>query len=161
MPAGGERGEGSVVGFFHAGVTVSDMDESLRFYRDALGFELLSVGVTGGPHANAIWAFDAGKVRVAFLGVPGSDAQIELFEFPEVERHPASSRPCDFGAGHFCVYVDDAVSVHRRLREAGFRARSEAPIEIEQGPHAGAKAIYTIDPDGYHVELYERPARAA
>ena len=38
----------SVTGFFHAGVTVSDMEESLRFYRDVLGLEIISDGQTGG-----------------------------------------------------------------------------------------------------------------
>ncbi len=147
-----------VVGFFHAGVTVSDMDASLRFYRDALGLELLSSGVTGGPHAERIWNIGVGPVRVAFLAVPGSTAQIELFEFQEIERHSASARPCDYGAGHFCLYVEEIDVLHRRLSEMGFASRSQEPVEILRGPHAGAKALYAIDPDGYHVELYERPS---
>lgn len=148
---------GTVVGFFHAGVTVSDMEEALRFYRDGLGLELASLGVTGGRQASEIWGMRADEVAVAFLRVPGSEAMIELFEFKEMERHPASARPCDYGAGHFCLYVTDIASVHARLADAGFRARSDGPVEITAGPHAGARAIYTIDPDGYHVELYERP----
>jgi len=146
----------SVTGFFHAGVTVSDMDRSLRFYRDLLGLEVISDGFTGGDHARRIWGFEPGKVRVVFLSVPGSDAVIELFAFPDVERHPASSRPCDYGAGHFCLYTDDAHALHDRAVEMGFRSRSGEVVEITAGPRAGAKAVYLIDPDGYHVELYER-----
>ena len=148
----------SVTGFFHAGVTVSDMDRSLRFYRDVLGLEVISDGTTGGDHARRIWGFEPGKVRVVFLQVPASDTVIEMFSFPDVERHPASSRPCDYGAGHFCLYVDDAVALHARAVEAGFRSRSGEVVEITVGPRAGAKAVYLIDPDGYHVELYEQPS---
>jgi lactoylglutathione lyase len=149
----------SVTGFFHAGVTVSDMDESLRFYRDVLGLELLSDGFTGGPSAATIWGLEPGKVRIVFLGVPGSDTVIELFDFSEVERHPASARPPDFGAGHMCLYVDDADAVHARAVQAGFRGRADHVVEITQGAHRGAKAVYLKDPDGYHVELYEKPHR--
>jgi lactoylglutathione lyase len=149
----------SVTGFFHAGVTVSDMDASLRFYHDLLGLEVLSDGRTGGPSAERIWGMPVGRVRVVFLRVPGSDAVIELFDFAEVERHPASARPTDYGAGHFCLYTDDAVGLVARAEQMGYRSRGGEAVPISAGPHAGAHAAYLVDPDGYHVEVYERPAR--
>lgn len=160
--AGGEtRPPGRVTGFFHASVTVRDMETALRFYRDALGFDLISLGPTGGPEASQIWNFDVapGQAKVAFLRVPDSDVMVELFEFSGIEQHSASARPCDYGGGHFCVYVDDAAAVHKRAVTHGFSSRSGGPVTISRGPHAGAKAVYLIDPDGYHVELYQRPGR--
>jgi catechol 2,3-dioxygenase-like lactoylglutathione lyase family enzyme len=148
----------SITGFFHAGVTVSDMDAALRFYRDLLGLEVISDGWTGGDAARRIWNIEPGKVRVVFLRVPGSDAVVELFEFGAVERHPASARPCDYGAGHFCLYTDDAEGLHARALTAGFRSRGGEVVTIDRGPHAGVKAVYLVDPDGYHVELYQKPA---
>lgn len=156
----GEASQGAVVGFFHAGVTVRDMDTSLRFYADGLGLTVRFQSEAGGPQAEAIWGSPGAKAKVTFLSVPGSDAMIELFEFRDVERHAASARPPDFGAGHFCLYVTGIDAIHRRLIEMGFRARSEAPVSITIGRHAGTRVIYTIDPDGYHVELYERPPAA-
>ncbi len=147
----------AVTGFFHAGVTVRDMDASLRFYRDGLGLEVISDGHTGGESARRIWNMDPGRVRVVFLRVPGSDAVVELFEFGEVERHGASARPCDYGAGHFCLYVEDAEGLHARLAEHGFTSRSGEVVTIGEGRWAGSRAVYLIDPDGYHVELFEKP----
>jgi lactoylglutathione lyase len=145
-----------VTGFFHSGVTVSDMDAALRFYRDALGLEVTFDGPSSGEYARRIWAIEPGRVRVVFLRVPGSDALIELFEFSGIERHAASARPCDYGAGHFCLYVDDADGLHSRALELGFRSRSGEVVTIGEGPHSGAKVAYLIDPDGYHLEIYER-----
>ena len=147
----------SVTGFFHAGVTVSDMDTALRFYRDLLGLEVYSDGWTGGEHTRRIWGMEPGKVRVVFLRVPGSDSVVELFEFTGIERHSASARPCDYGAGHFCLFTDDADKLFGRAVALGFRSRGGEVVTIDHGPHAGVKAVYLIDPDGYHVELYEKP----
>jgi lactoylglutathione lyase len=145
-----------VTGFFHSGVTVSDMDAALRFYRDALGLEVVSDGSASGEFANRIWAIEPDHVRVVFLRVPGSDALIELFEFSGIERHAASARPCDYGAGHLCLYVDDADALHARAAELGFRSRAGEVVTIGVGRHSGAKVAYLVDPDGYHVEIYER-----
>jgi catechol 2,3-dioxygenase-like lactoylglutathione lyase family enzyme len=150
---------GRVSGFFHAGVTVSDMERSLAFYRDALGLEIASDGITGGPSAHRIWGMTTNKVRVVFLRVPGSDALVELFEFYDLERHPASARPCDFGAGHMCLFAEDLDALYTRLRDLGYVSRGTEVVTIDAGPHTGAKAVYMKDPDGYHVELYERPPR--
>lgn len=146
---------GKVNGFFHAGVTVRDMSTSLRFYRDGLGLEVTEERTTGGA-AWTVWNLQGDHTKVAFLAVPGSDAVIELFEFVGLERHSASARPCDYGAGHFCLYVDDTAAVHARVVALGFSSRSDV-VELTHGPHAGRKVVYLIDPDGYHVELYQRP----
>jgi lactoylglutathione lyase len=150
-------GIGVVTGFFHAGITVSDMEASLRFYRDGLGLEVAHEGVTVGPHAAQIWGMPVGPVRVVFMRVPGSDTLLEIFEFQEIERHSASARPCDYGAGHICLYVDDADTLYARLAALGVRSRSGGVVNVTAGRHAGAKAAYLLDPDGYHVEIYERP----
>ena len=149
--------EGRVIGFWHAGVTVSDMDAALRFYRDLLGLEVESRRELEGAYAGSIVGLEIESIEAVFLTVPGSDARLELFEYRGVERHSGSCRPCDHGAGHVCLYVDDLDALHDRLQEAGFAARTEV-VAIEEGPRAGAKVVYAIDPDGYHVELYQPPA---
>lgn len=149
---------GEVTGLFHAGITVSDMDAALRFYRDGLGLEVASDGMSGGESPERVWAMKAGPFRVVFLRIPGSPSYVELFEFVgDIERHSASARPCDHGAGHVCLHVSDLGSLFARLRAAGYSARSDEVVTIDSGPHAGAKVVYMKDPDGYHVELYERP----
>ena len=150
-------GEGQVVGFFHAGVTVSDMEDALRFFRDALGLEVVADSMRVGEQVEPIVGVSPDTMRVVFLSVPGSEAKIELFEYAGVEQFSAACRPWDVGAGHFCLYVDDAAAVLERLVAAGYTSRK--PLRaIPDGPHAGARAVYAIGPDGYHVELYQRAA---
>ena len=128
----------AVTGFFHGGITVSDMERALVFYRDGLGLEQ---------------EFD--HIRAVYLRIPGGGF-VELLEYVGVERMPAASRPCDYGAGHLCLYVDDVTAVHARLVGLGFAARSSDVVDITAGPNAGARSVYMIDPDGYAVELFQK-----
>lgn len=152
----GSGHEGRVTGLWHAGVTVSDMNAALGFYRDALGLEVLSTRELDGAYCAPIIRMDPESVTAVFLGIPNTDSQIELFEYKGLERHSASSRPCDYGAGHFCLLVDDVDAVHRRITDLGFDSRGSV-VEIDSGPRKGAKAVYLKDPDGYHVEIYQPP----
>jgi catechol 2,3-dioxygenase-like lactoylglutathione lyase family enzyme len=145
-----------VTGFFHAGVTVKDMDVALGFYRDGLGLEVAFLGESAIQYARRIWNQDPERVRVAFLKVPNTETFVELFEFQGLERHAASARPSDYGAGHMCLFVDDLDALHARMVERGFTSRAGEVVTIEHGPHAGSKVAYLIDPDGYHVECYQK-----
>jgi catechol 2,3-dioxygenase-like lactoylglutathione lyase family enzyme len=152
--------QGTVTGFFHAGITVRDMDESLRFYRDVLGLETHFDTVLDGPYLPVVLALDITTIRAAYLVIPGGGF-VELLEYRDLERMSAASRPCDFGAGHLCFYVENIDDIVERALAAGFAARSEGPVDITAGPNAGARSVYLLDPDGYPIELFQRPPGAA
>lgn len=145
---------GAITGFFHVAVTTANIEQSLRFYRDGLGLHVARRAKASST-AREIWALDPDDVDIAFLEVPGG-VLIELFEFHGIERHPASSRPCDPASSHFCLYVNEIEALHERMAELGFRSRSGRVVTIADGPLQGCKAVYLIDPDGYHVELFQR-----
>ena len=148
---------GHVTGFFHGGITVDDMDRSLAFYCDGLGLKVEVDWILDAPYVKELLgiAFDA--IRGVFLCIP-EGGSVELLEYRGIERMAAASRPCDPGAGHLCLYVDDVAAVHRRLTELGFRARSVGVVDITAGPNAGARSVYIADPDGYYVELFQKRA---
>ena len=149
---------GSISGFFHGGVTVSDMDRSLGFYRDGLGLEIEFDKIVDGPYLPVVLGLDFSHIRAVYLRIPGGGF-VELLEYHGIERLPAASRPCDYGAGHLCFYVDGIESLYLKLTELGFRARSEHVVDITEGPNKGARSVYMLDPDGYRVELLQkRPA---
>jgi glyoxylase I family protein len=148
-----------VVGFHHAGVTVTSLETSLRLYRDVLGLELQVRRRITEPYVFEFTGVDAVAVSVAFLSVPGSDAQVELLEYEGVRRTSAASSPCDPANAHLCLLVEDLSALFERLVGAGFHARSKAPVEIPVGPNAGGKLLYAVDPDGVFIELLEAPPR--
>ena len=147
-----------VMGFFHAGITVRDMDVSLRFYHDGLGLPMQFDRLINADYLHTVLALDFTAIRAVYLDIPGGGV-VELLEYQGIERLPARSRPSDYGAGHLCLYVDDVDSFTERLKACGGVPRSENIVTITSGPNEGARSIYMLDPDGYAVELFERPRR--
>lgn len=146
---------GSVTGFFHGGITVSDMDASVPFYRDGLGLEVAFDRVLDGDYLPVVLDLPLSTIRAVYLHIPGG-GYVELLEYRGLERMPAASRPCDPGAGHLCLYVEGIDEIWARMQDLGFTSRSGTPVDITAGPNAGARSIYLLDPDGYPVELFQR-----
>lgn len=151
--------EPAVIGIHHGGISVSDMDASLRFYRDGLGLEVTLDALRDAPYLHETLAVPFSALRYVLLKVPGTDAGaiVELLEYRDSERMPAAARPQDPGNGHLCLQVRDAVALHARLRDMGHRSRSPETVAITAGGNAGGRIVYVADPDGYWVELLERP----
>jgi catechol 2,3-dioxygenase-like lactoylglutathione lyase family enzyme len=144
----------------HAGITVSDLDRSLEFYCGLLRLELLWRRLYEEPEVRRIVGVpEATGLDIAMLRVPGSDLEIELIEYRGCERHSGSARPCDYGTGHFCVFVTEIEALHEELRARGVSFRSDGPVVMTAGANAGGSSLYALDPDGYVFELHQRPPR--
>ena len=150
----------AVVGARHAGITVFDLDRSLEFYCGKLGMELLWRRLYEEREINEIVGVpEATGFDIAMLRVPGGELELELLEYRGCERHSGSARPCDYGTGHFAVFVDDVQAAYEDLRARGVAFRSDGPVEMSKGANRGGKSLYSLDPDGYVIELHERPPR--
>ncbi len=151
-----------ITGFFHGGIAVSDMERSLAFYRDALELDVyFDVTLDAVDYVRAVMGIEMSDARLVYLTVPGADGvYVELIEYHGTDGRPVVPRAWDPGTGHLCFYVSDAERLHARARELGYESRSEGSVEIPVGPNAGGRAAYLLDPDGYHIELFQRPPRA-
>lgn len=148
-----------ITGFFHGGITVKDMENSLKFYRDGLQLEVEFDVINGADYLRSVVALPFSEIRIVYLRIPNSGF-VELLEYRGLERHSASARPCDYGAGHLCLYVDDVDALVERMHELGYGSRSTNAVDIVAGPNIGAKVVYLIDPDGYFIELFQKPAKS-
>ena len=125
----------------HIAIVVSDLDESLRFWVDALGLEL--------AHTEHV---ASQAVDVAF--VPVGDSKIELLKPTDNESGVARYLE-KRGAGmhHLCFEVDDIVATLTQLKEVGVQLINEAPVVGSDG-----RKFAFINPksaNGVLVELYE------
>ena len=137
----------------HTGLTVSDLDRALAFYRDALGLEVVMQQEKEGGYLAAITGYPQAHVRMAHLATPGG-GRLELFEYLEPRGSGRPLEPSTVGITHVCLVVEDVHEAHRRLVAAGAEPFSE-PIEIDTGANAGAYGLYVRDPDGIVLELFQ------
>ena len=151
-----------VMGILHGGISVSDMDASLAFYRDGLSLTVEVDAIRDTPYLHETLDLPFSDIRYVLLAIPGAPGSfVELLEYRGVERMPAAARPCDPGSGHLCLRVRDASAAHARLVGLGYRSRSARVVDVDSGINAGGKIAYFADPDGYWIELLERPSEAS
>ena len=149
-------------GVWHFSFTVSDLDRSVAFYRDLLGFEVVHVQEQDNAYTRRLVGFPDAVLRAAQLAVPGqprglSTHDLELVEYIEPKGSRGDGRINDPGAAHLAVTVEDAEAIHRRLSEAGVRFVSP-PNAITAGVNEGGSACYFFDPDDIVLELLQPPA---
>jgi catechol 2,3-dioxygenase-like lactoylglutathione lyase family enzyme len=154
----------AVSGIFHTGITVSDLDRSIAFYRDCLGLELVTRWESSQPYLRTVVGFSDAELRIALLRVPAmapgvSGHHIELLEYRTPRGQRGDARTCNPGNAHVAFVVDDLDRVHAELTARGVRFKS-APVEVTHGRNAGAKAVYLLDPDDVTLEFIQ-PARHA
>ena len=141
----------------HTGFTVSDLDQSVAFYRDLLGCEVLATQEKKGGYLAAIVGYPDAHVRMAHLRVPGSEHVIELFEYLAPAGDRADVEPRNVGASHLCFIVGDLPALYDSLRARGVTSLVSAPVEVDTGINRGGLALYLRDPDGITVELFQPP----
>ncbi len=123
--------------YLHTMVRVTDIDASLRFYRDALGLLLLSRHDY--PH---------GRYTLVFLAAAGDEnAQVELTHNWDPQAYGGGRN-----FGHLAYQVDDIYAVCRRLMEHG--------VTINRPPRDGHMA-FVRSPDLISVELLQKGAALA
>lgn len=120
--------------YLHTMVRVTDLDASLRFYRDALGLDVLSVREV-----------PQGRFTLAFLAAPGNHiAQVELTYNWDPENYTGGRN-----FGHLAYAVDDIYATCDRLQTHG--------VTIVRPPRDGYMA-FVRSPDNISIELLQRGA---
>lgn len=139
----------------HVSVTTADLDRSLAFYSDLLGLSILDSGRTTSRELEQIIGLGPVDLRWAEIDL-GSGQFLELFEYIAPRGQAFESATSDSGTVHIALTVNHIDTLYARLTDAGVTTRS-APVELRSGDWKGARAVYTLDPDGVTVELIEFP----
>jgi catechol 2,3-dioxygenase-like lactoylglutathione lyase family enzyme len=133
------------------------MDRSLRFWRDAMGMEVVFQQEKAGGYLEAIVGEPGAHVRMTHLAFGGEGPRIELFQYLAPSGGQHRLRPADVGFAHVCVACDDLDERLERLIAAGATPFSK-PVEVDTGVNKGGRSVYLRDPDGHVVELERLPA---
>ena len=124
-----------VTKLLHTRMRVSDMEQTIAFYTEILGLEVLERKTS--PRGS----------HLAFLQVPNSDELIELTSFP-----PSGPVKVQEDLVHLAFQVESLDATIASLTAKG--------VKITDGPTqtaSGSRFLFIDAPDGYEIELIERP----
>jgi catechol 2,3-dioxygenase-like lactoylglutathione lyase family enzyme len=137
----------------HIGICVSDMERSLRFYRDLLGFQFEHDLHVEGEPSDTLLRLRGVILDAAYLARDG--VRIELLHYASPPAPPARTRVMnEHGLTHLSFRVADLEATLGALRAAGERVLDETTIRI---PEFRAAASFVVDPDGQLIELVQSP----
>ncbi|MBW1767336.1 MAG: VOC family protein [Deltaproteobacteria bacterium] len=134
----------------HVAISVADLDQALKFYRDLLGFQVdWDMDHRRSEELSKIVGMDGVDVHMVML--KGYGLRVELFKYykPEGKRREPE-RQCDFGLTHFALSVKNIHQIYERLLKAGVQFNCPP-----QNVRPGVWATYMKDPEGVTLELVE------
>ncbi len=134
----------------HMALYVSDLDRSIAFYKDVLGFE-----------ETLRWGTKIPGVRQISFMRRGNSA-IELFEIEDAK--PLADDPKMAGFKHLCVEVSDFDEEYERMTSMGVRVLEEPQVltserlvtkfsTMDIDMEKGLKRAVFADPDGLEIEI--------
>ena len=129
------------VGLIGMGLNVADMERSMKFYVEGLGMKPLTRN-------------ERGEVVEQFLGYPAMPypPMLELIARKNTGATPPPPATTSF---KIVLSVDNAEAINAQLKRAGFD-----PPPVRLNPIAGGGAFFVRDPDGYNIEIVQRPTTA-
>jgi catechol 2,3-dioxygenase-like lactoylglutathione lyase family enzyme len=161
----GDPGARMIAGVLHFSFTVSDIEQSVAWYRDVLGLELVHRQRQDNAYTKVLVGIPGAILEIAQFKVPGvspgaSTHMLELVEYVTPRgRDLGELATNSVGCAHLALLVTDLPARYERLRALGVEFRNP-PVEITEGVNAGGSACYFSDLDGITLELLQpSPAR--
>jgi catechol 2,3-dioxygenase-like lactoylglutathione lyase family enzyme len=137
----------------HVGLCTIDLERSVRFYTEALGFALEYYADVGEPF-DLLTELPAIRGRAGFFLQDGLRLELLGYERPGVvgttDRRPMNK----VGLTHLSLLVDDLDAVIERIERFGGHVLPQTKLVLPTGD-----MIFCTDPDGVRIELRQRPSK--
>jgi catechol 2,3-dioxygenase-like lactoylglutathione lyase family enzyme len=131
-------------------ITVNDMNETLRAYRDLLGFTVEGqTDFTADAAMRSLTGLSAAQVRRSRVQAPGSMLWIELIEFKGVDRKPLRMKIQDRGAARLQLRVQNAEAMAAAMKAGGLKVVSEGGVAVPIPPNFMGALV--ADPNNFFL----------
>jgi len=139
------------------GVVVSDINKSVAFYTQAVGFKEVPGFQVTGDFTGAAGLTDNHpvSVRVLVLGDGPTATRLKLMELPAAAPKRGDNKfiHSEFGFRYLTISVKDMTSAVARLEKAGVKPVGKCPLALPKSLSAEAYLTVFRDPDGNFVEF--------
>lgn len=129
--------QGEIIGLAHIGVHTDDLDKSIEFYKDVLGFTV-----------DYIAEVNDGAVKLAFLTKGGCIIELIYNSNEDI----AASRQAGI-IDHVALGVNDISKLVTRLEAQGVSYETKEPLSMDL--KNGARNIFFYGPSGERLEFFE------
>lgn len=142
----------------HVGITVSNLEESVLFYKDVLGLNLINSMTMEGKETDILFNQTDCVVHLAYLN--GSDQlltpPIELIHFASGDCRKDRADLYKTSISEICFRVKDIDAIYESLKEKQVDFLSEPQyFDYTAQGFGKSKAVYFRDPDGVILELIQ------
>lgn len=144
----------SILRLGHLGICVSDLERSIRFYRDLLGFRPVSQVKVKGAESDKLLRLEGVDQRTVFLERDGLRLALFAYQSPATKGDGAPRAMNELGIAAIMLRVDDLDATLEPFRAAGVRVLEET---YTAHPAFRSKLVFLCDPDGTLIELVEMP----
>jgi catechol 2,3-dioxygenase-like lactoylglutathione lyase family enzyme len=137
----------------HTGIVVKNLETSLQFYQDILGFQVVKTMEEKGPFIETILGLKAASLITVKLSAPdGGMIELLCFKTPrDNSNKTAQKKLYEAGISHIALTVNDLDADYRRIKNAGARFISSP----QTNPENTAKVAFCEDPHGNILELVQ------
>jgi catechol 2,3-dioxygenase-like lactoylglutathione lyase family enzyme len=136
----------------HVGLVVADLEKSLKFWCETMGFVVSRQMEESGPHIDAMMGLQGVHVTTAKLAAPDGNL-IELLKFHSHPDRPTwSGTPYSTGFTHIALTVENIAELLPRLTAAG----GAVPSAPQVSPDGKFKVLYVKGLENILIELVER-----
>ncbi len=129
-----------ITGFDHTSFTVADMQKSVKFWTEMLGFEAASVSPRQGKWQQEVTGVSGASLLVAHLY--GHGHHIEFIQYLEGAAEGMAPTPALAGAAHVCLKTDDIAATWSALMQAGATAQGEIALVTTGRRRRGEGRLY-------------------
>ena len=143
------------VSFSHVGVCVSDLERSLRFYGEGLGFELVASHHVGQEFA-ALMEVEGVDLESRMIARDGMTIELLSFTAPGHSGGPGRRPMNQLGLTHFSLRVDDVEATASSIEALGGSVVRGTRTPFDLG-ESRLDFVYCTDPDGVRIELMDLP----
>lgn len=144
----------AVLRMTHVGICVTDLERSLRFYRDGLGFRFRSELHVQGEPSDTLLQLRAVDLRAVYLERDGTRIELLHYASPATVGDGTTRAMNARGLTHLSLRVDNLNETLVDLQRVGGRVLNAARIDI---PGFEVAAVFVSDPDGALIELVQAP----
>ncbi|MBV9400213.1 MAG: MBL fold metallo-hydrolase [Bryobacterales bacterium] len=158
MPAGADQIQGNIVGG-SIQLSIEDTDRSIKFYRDAFGFNARPAGQwSANDTVLKLIGLQAAQWRITHGSIPGQTLDFALIEYKGVPRTKRVMGANDPGSPAFTMVVRDLDSAVAQWKSAGGTVVTTGGSPVKRA--SGAGNVFVRDVNGFMWELYTRPTPA-